>query len=122
MFLFYILVFKLVFRSSGDIKVLGPSVGYQHCWFKFSYRSDGIVISFSILILLKLLTLMPLILFAFGNNMFSYLLMNFLFFKYRRNPAKILNRVLQTQWIIYFIPEKKHLRHYLAFSNQNILI
>ena len=50
-----------------------------------------------------------LVLHAFGNSMSPHLFLNFLFFKYRKNPSKIPKRIHQIQWIIHSIPEKKHL-------------
>ena len=52
------------------------------------------------------------VLFAFGNNMPPHLLLNFFFIKYRKNPSKIPKCILQIQWMIHSIPEKKRLWYY----------
>ena len=61
------------------------------------------------------------VLFAFGNNMSPHLLLNFLFIKYPKNPTKIPKRILQIQWIIYSIPEKKHLWYYFDVAQSKYL-
>ena len=53
---------------------------------------------------------LKLIFFAFSNNTFHlYFLLNFLFIKYRKYPTKIPKRILQTQWVIHSIPDKKYI-------------
>ena len=42
---------KFEFGINGDIKFWDPRWGHQHWWFEFSYRYDGILICFKILIL-----------------------------------------------------------------------
>ena len=61
------------------------------------------------------------ILFAFGNNMSPHLLLNFLLIKYRNNPGKIPKRILQIQWIIHSIPEKRHLWYYFDVTQSKYL-
>ena len=61
------------------------------------------------------------VLFAFGNNMSPHLLLNFLFIKYRNNPTKIPKHILQIQWIIHSIPEKKHVWYYFNVSQSKYL-
>ena len=61
------------------------------------------------------------VLFAFGNNTCPHLLLNFLFIKYWRNPTKIPKCILQIQWIIHSIPEKKHLWYYFDVTQSKYL-
>ena len=49
------------------------------------------------------------------------LLLNFLFIKYQRNPAKIPKRILQRQWVIHSVPKKKHLWYYFDISQSKHL-
>ena len=60
------------------------------------------------------------VIFAFGNNMSPYLLLNFLFIKYRKSPGKIPKRILKIQWTFHSIPEKKHLQYYFDVTQSNI--
>ena len=62
-----------------------------------------------------------LILFALVNNMSLHLLLNFLLIKYRKNSAKIPKQILQMQWIIHYIPEKKHLCYYFDVTQSKYL-
>ena len=61
------------------------------------------------------------VVFAFGNKMSPHLLMNFLFIKYRQNPAKIFKCIFQIQWISHSIPEKKHLCYYFDVTQSKYL-
>ena len=61
------------------------------------------------------------ILFAFGKSKFHHLLPNFLFIKYWRNPGIILKQILQTQWIIHSMSEKKHLSYYFDMTQSKYL-
>ena len=51
----------------------------------------------------------------------THLLLYFLLIKYQRNPSKIAKRILQTQWTIHSIPEKKHLWYYFSITQSKYL-
>ena len=51
----------------------------------------------------------------------QHLLLNFLFIKYWRNPEKISKCIIQTQWTIHSIPEKKHLGYYFDITQLKYL-
>ena len=61
------------------------------------------------------------VLFAFGKNMFPHLLLTSLFIKYQKNPTKIPKPILQIQWIIHSIPEKKHFWYYFDVTQSKYL-